>query len=241
VNVEQYAYQLPESIHVLQFEGFDLSTKDSLLHLKNLRIAPRSGMSRSLLFDLHFPDFKIKGIDYMKALLLKELNIENIVLTGPDLKFQNLLGQSDSPKAVFTVKDLFDNIKPHFKKVSVGHIQLKDGHLNLQPQLTIGSVSMDLLAINLSASTRTWSGIYRDISLNGRRISWSDDTFTATGNRARARLSKKNIQLCDWSIQYRHMDQWATTTFDTLILSGLEPAGFAGLTNPDQSGCELQH
>lgn len=75
LGVNQQSILLPDSIHELSFDGFELSTKDSILNFNNFKITSRSDVDPEKVFneenqnvyDIDIPTLELQGINYLKA------------------------------------------------------------------------------------------------------------------------------------------------------------------------------
>jgi hypothetical protein len=90
LNVKNQKVYLPDSVHVISFEDFIISTEPSEIAFTNVRLQPRTDTAdvqlknnRLNIYDIYLPALKITGVDFEKAYFENTLSIEGISITHP--------------------------------------------------------------------------------------------------------------------------------------------------------------
>ncbi len=225
ILIQEYTYQLPDSIHLLKFDRFRLSTRDSLLHFKHLKIAPRPTWKQQNILpyiNFEFPDLWIKGIDYQSALLDEILSLEALTLTSPKVFVENAESNNRRNNRSFEAQNLYQLVEPYFSKVDIDRVRFQDAEVAVAP-LYIGSATTTLHRVRLSKRTRSWSDLYGRARVNAYRLTWSKGPTSISGARVDADLTEKKILLEDWKVVVRDSSRSIDAKLDSAIIHGLHP------------------
>lgn len=169
LNVKDQKVYLPDSIHVITFENFVISTEPSEIAFTDIRLQPRSDTAnvqpknnRLHIYDIYLPELKITGVDFAKAYYENTLNIEGITIHHPHFDINERKSASEQvPDSLKSQKnDLKSIVTFFFDKILVDQFNLDSAlfELNLQigsrkQMFAIDNVSMDIRKLNVDTTT----------------------------------------------------------------------------------------
>jgi len=167
LGVNQQSILLPDSIHELSFDGFELSTKDSLLHFNNFKINPRKNIDPEEVFeqenqnvyDIDVPTLELKGINYLKAYEDNFLVVEQVNIPKPKIKIQSVL-KSKQQNTEQAENSIGASLLALFDLIQIRDFKIKEGGLNLtlkgdnQQRFLSNNISIDLFDIELDSTQR---------------------------------------------------------------------------------------
>ncbi|MBI9038213.1 MAG: hypothetical protein JEY97_08790 [Bacteroidales bacterium] len=138
MNLRDIKFYLQDSLHIVNANKINVSTKNSEIYIKGFRISPNKEESKvflrkskkSAIFDAYIPDFEIKGIDFKKLFTNRELQIVSATLKQPQIDIINFTDTSKvnkSPKTKFDLTDKLPSILKSFslKEFDVNNLSLK--------------------------------------------------------------------------------------------------------------------
>jgi hypothetical protein len=84
-NSGQQSFVLPDSVHKVSFDRFTVSLRKEYLELNNVKIEPIIAIDsiKTSHIDVFVPTLKLKGVDFEKAYLENEIDIEKLVIERP--------------------------------------------------------------------------------------------------------------------------------------------------------------
>ncbi len=135
LTIRNQSFLLPDSIHFLKCDLFHVSTKDSILECSNLTVEPHNRNNREEsdqnqldIFQIHMPSIKIKGVDYLKAYKDKNVHINEMLITEPDVQIENQK-INDENKDKKLLDFIFKNIAT---ELNVDHFHLVNGKFSIK-------------------------------------------------------------------------------------------------------------
>ncbi len=158
---------LPDSIHFLSFEGFKLSTKDSILSFTNLKIQPHADVNteksfnqdQQNIYNIIIPMLELKGINYLKAYEDNHLVIEEVNIPQPIINIRSVSAASSEQKEEIVSENTIGNsLLALFDLVMVKRFKINEADLELvvrinnQQQFKSKNVSIELFDILLDSS-----------------------------------------------------------------------------------------
>jgi len=164
LEINQQRLYLPDSIHVASFDQLVLSTKDSILLLKNFSLTPRKDASQLFesdqkynVYDITLPYIRIKGVDYYKAyqdnhLIISDLLIDNPTLIIDDETHTDRKVKNNDNSIIKLILDVFDVL-------DIGKFKLIDAKLDLklfateqEQEINTENANIDLYSIHLDSN-----------------------------------------------------------------------------------------
>lgn len=134
--VKNYTFNSPDSVYDVHVELFTFSTKTKELlaedvqiradHEANTRLPPEE--AKRFIYDIKAPRLLITGVDLLEAYMTKELQIDKLVLERAlvdILENKNIPAGTEFPE----LSDLYENLSPFLKVISVNDLQVVDGAL----------------------------------------------------------------------------------------------------------------
>ena len=139
LNLRDIKFYFQDSLHILNANRIDISTIDSEIIIKGLHIAPAKNKAseaylrkskKSSIFDAYIPDFEIKGIDFKKLFMTKELQIISATLKQPEIDIVNFSDSSKVKKSSKTKFDFKAKLPSILKSFSLKEFDVNDLSLN---------------------------------------------------------------------------------------------------------------
>lgn len=164
LGLSNQSIDLPDSIHVLTFESFNLSTKDSILSFNNLKIQPRPHVNTDKVFnedeqniyDILIPTLELKGINYLKAYEDNHLVIDQVNIPEPIITIRSASDADSTRKA--SDNTIGKSLLALFDLVKVSKLEINEGALDLivktknQQQFRSENISIALFNIMLDSN-----------------------------------------------------------------------------------------
>ncbi|GAA5020718.1 hypothetical protein GCM10011506_04230 [Marivirga lumbricoides] len=164
LGLSNQSIDLPDSIHVLSFDSFNLSTKDSILSFSNLKIQPRPGVDREKIFtqegqniyNILIPTLELKGINYLKAYEDNHLVIDQVNIPEPIINIRSASDADSSKKT--SGNTIGRSLLALFDLVKVSKFEINNGALDLivktnnQQQFKSENISIALFNIRLDSN-----------------------------------------------------------------------------------------
>lgn len=158
---------MPDSIHELSFDGFELSTKDSILNFKNFKIKARDDIDANSVFqkenqnvyDIDVPTLELKGINYLKAYEDNFLVVNQVNIPKPRIKIQSVL-KSNKQNTEQAENSIGASLLALFDLIKIKDFKIHEGGLNLtlkgdnQQRFLSDNISIDLFNIELDSTQR---------------------------------------------------------------------------------------
>ena len=158
---------IPQFKHEMAFERLWVSTADSIIRLDTLKINPLGDDKDVLKGNIGLNQLLIKGIDFERAYLKEELDIEKILLSSPaiDLKGKMLSNQvnKSAPDWLFM---LFKNINIHEFNVIDGDLDLNLGkeYAFNDVRITVDNYRIDSIYTNVDNLRRELKDFHFEVS-----------------------------------------------------------------------------
>ncbi|WMN11288.1 hypothetical protein QYS49_37840 [Marivirga salinae] len=230
LGVNQQSILLPDSIHELSFDGFELSTKDSILNFNNFKINARDDIDPEKVFqkenqnvyDIDIPTLELKGINYLKAyednfLVVKEVNIPK-----PKIKIQSVLkskekntGQAENSIGA-SLLALFDLIK-------INEFKIEEGGLNLtlkgdnQQRFLSDNISIELFNIELDSTQRDIQNIIH--YFEHATVEINDYDYLLPDNLHNIKFKKLNFNTIDSTLLVQNLEIKPSRSLDDSTLT----------------------
>ncbi len=133
--INKEAFFLNDHLHKLEFDQFRLSSQDSILTFKNIRLQPINEIfqrqpknDEKSIYDIRIPELSIQGIDYRKTYLQKDLNISRVELKNPVINIsRNWNKTTTNTGEEEAIIKVLSKLAP---KLQIDHICLNDALLN---------------------------------------------------------------------------------------------------------------
>ncbi len=167
LGLSNQVIELPDSIHILSFEGFKLSTKDSILSFTNLKIQPLTDVDteksfnedQQNIYNIEIPLLELKGINYLKAYEDNHLVIKEVNIPQPVINIKSVSAATEEKKLQTTSENtigksllaLFDLVMVKKFKINQAALDLVV-KINNQQQFKSNNVSIELFDILLDSS-----------------------------------------------------------------------------------------
>lgn len=245
LGINQQSILLPDSIHELSFDGFELSTKDSLLNFKNFKILPRKGINPSEVFqkknqnvyDIYVPTLELKGVNYLKAYEDNFLVVEQVNIPKPKIKIQSVL-KSKKQDTEQAENSIGSSLLALFDLIKIKDLRIEEGGLNLtlqgdnQQRFLSNNISIALFNIELDSTQRELQNIVQ--YFENASIEINDYDYVLPDNLHTIKFKKLNYNTKDSTLVVKNLEikpsrglDDSTLTQFTLKLPLLEMEGIA--------------
>lgn len=124
-NVEDYFFVLPDSSYALRIGNVGISTTDSSIYAKNIRLLPQWEAQKlkdaRIAWEIDIPELSMAGIDPDEWYFHKKLDLGKLALKNPVIR-QVFLHPDADKKA----QDLYKILHPSFDLLSIHDLQVKN-------------------------------------------------------------------------------------------------------------------
>lgn len=134
VSIKNQTIELPDSINVLTFDQFDVSTADSAIYVHNLRLRTRDKIvekeQQSEFYDVHVPFLKLDGVDFIGAYHQNRLNVSLVKLESPNIITEQT--PRETPVEEAAIKNRIARLaNDFFDQIAVESFEVKNAQLDL--------------------------------------------------------------------------------------------------------------
>jgi hypothetical protein len=172
LGVNQQSISLPDSIHELSFDGFELSTKDSILNFDNFKITPKKGVNveqvfqrdKQNIYDINIPSLELKGINYLRAYEDNFLVVNEVNIPKPKINIQSVL-KSKNQNTEQAENSIGASLLALFDLIKINDFKIEEGGLNLtlkgdnQQRFLSDNITIALFNIELDSTQRDMQNI----------------------------------------------------------------------------------
>ncbi len=168
LQIKDQTVLLADSIHVVQFDELRLSTENSEVAFKNLKLVPRGEkmpVPENLnSFEVTIPDFRIRGVDFVKAYNDNILDIGEIQFEDPTINIYEVNATKRRKRDLARNTSIADLITSLFDAVRVENFNLDKVSLDLkfyagknQDRFTVQNARVRLMNFDVDTSTVIFS------------------------------------------------------------------------------------
>ncbi len=221
VSIKNYDYVLSDSIHEVQLNELNLSSKDSTLSLRNLKVyAPDQASQASI--NLEIPTIDLFGFVY-DDLIKKNLTVKDLLIDRIDLQLPAPKKATTSSKRATDVSEIYQAIAPFFNQVAIDQLTVGRAGLELAGGISIGSATLDFTGFKLNESTRTLKDLF-DLSYIGvKDIRIDRDSLHILGQQAELSHDLTEMKLSGWDLLVNTTELNINGSFESLDVVELDP------------------
>lgn len=242
LDIHNYTYLLPDSVHTAYFELLRVNSFDSEVLFENMVIShERAGNESKVLIDMDVPIFRLKNVDFQRAIADKVLNVGTLEIPSGFLEVKS--SGSNEKKEKVSVSSLYKSLAPIFREISVDQLQLSDIELILPKGVALDEVNLAMKGIHLNAASKSFQKLFDDSKIEVSGFSFDRDSIRFRGNKLFVDNQMTSLQFFDWQVDIEKKNQQIHGRFDTLhisdvVLDSLIAGNYmhfrkAVLTNPD--------
>lgn len=218
IDIQNYTYLLPDSVHTLHFDLLHINSFDSEIKLKNSRIShERAGNETKFLMNMEMPLFEMKYIDFRSAIASKILNVGK--LTIPELYADIKNDGISEKKELLSVEDFYTSLSPYFKEVMIDKLEIADVDLGLPKGLRIAEIDMNMRDVHISAGKRAYSEMFGYSQVNASGFELNQDSIRIRGDRLYANQHLTDFTLMGWEVLIDQNNQKLNSRFDSVRIS----------------------
>jgi hypothetical protein len=220
LDIHNYTYLLPDSVHTAHFDLLRINTFSSELLFENVTVShERGGNESKVRVDVLMPRLKLQNVDFQRAIADKILNVG--LLEIPDMSFAIRNTGSTSKKEAPDVKVVYKALSPFFREVSIDQLRFSNWNLTLPKGISLDRIDLNLSNLHMSSATRRFSDLVRYSNLKIAGCTVNQDSIHIQGGQLLAAKSMTSLQLIDWRVNVEKSNQKISGTFDTLLISDL--------------------
>ena len=230
LGVNQQSILLPDSIHELSFEGFELSTKDSILNFNNFKINARKDIDARKVFqqenqnvyDIDIPTLELKGINYLKAYEDNFLVVEQVNIPKPKIKIQSVL-KSKKQNTEQAENSIGASLLALFDFIQIKDFKIQEGGLNLtlrgdnEQRFLSDNISIDLFNIELDSTQRDIQNIIHYFKHASVEI--NDYDYLLPDNLHNIKFKKLNFNTIDSTMLVQNLEIKPSRSLDDSTLT----------------------
>ena len=215
LDIHNYRYYLPDSVHVADFDLLTLNSIKKNLLLHNLKISPKlAHKSNFSTTEMWVPALSIHGIDYRKAMVENQFVADTLSLAITLLRSKN--GKHQRRKAPADFQGIHGMISPYFESVEVSSLLLRGRKLDPSASVHLGAIDINALGLKLNANTKSWTELIGGIDVDLKDFKLNQDSVKVTGGGMRGSLT--GFQLADWRLDVNTQKQKIKGSVDTLMI-----------------------
>ncbi|MEP0987645.1 hypothetical protein [Ekhidna sp.] len=220
LDIHNYTYLLPDSVHTAYFELLKVNSFDSEVLFENMVIShERAGNESKVLIDMDVPVFRLKNVDFQRAIADKVLNVGTFEIPSGFLEVKNSGSKMEKKKA--SVSALYKSLSPIFREISVDQLQLSDMELILPNGIGLEEINLSMRGVHLNAASKSFQKLFDDSKLEVSGLSFDQDSILIAGNKLLVDDQMTTLQLLKWQIEIDQNDLQVKGQFDTLQLTGV--------------------
>lgn len=230
LGVDQQSILLPDSIHELSFEGFELSTKDSILNFNNFKIQARDDVDavevfknqNQNIYDIDIPTLELKGINYLKAYEDNFLVVEQVNIPKPKIKIQSVL-KSKKQNTEQAENSIGASLLALFDLIKINEFKIHEGGLNLtlkgdnQQRFLSDNISIDLFNIELDSTQRDIQNIIH--YFEHATVEINDYDYLLPDNLHNIKFKKLNFNTIDSTMLVQNLEIKPSRSLDDSTLT----------------------
>jgi hypothetical protein len=230
LGVSQQSILLPDSIHELSFEGFELSTKDSILNFNKLKITARKDIDANKVFekenqniyDIDIPTLELKGINYLKAYEDNFLVVKQVNIPKPKIKIQSVL-KSKKQDTEQAENSIGASLLALFDLIKINDFKIEQGGLNLtlkgdnQQRFLSDNISIDLFNIELDSTQRDIQNIIH--YFEHATVEINDYDYLLPDNLHNIKFKKLNFNTLDSTLLVQNLEVKPSRSLDDSTLT----------------------
>lgn len=215
IDIHNYTYLLPDSVHSLNFELLSINSFDSEIVLENATIShQRSNKNPKTYINMLMPEFRLKYIDFQRASANKVLNAG--ILEVSDLYVGAISGRKEGEQQQVEVNDVYEVIKPFFREITIDQLNFQNAQLDLPGGLNFKDIDLQMTEIHLSAVTNRFVDLFQTATVSARGFNLDQDSVKVSGARLIAQNRMSSFLLTDWTVNVQKTNQQINGSFDSL-------------------------
>ncbi len=153
MTIKDFEMKLSDNIHLLKAHELLVSSFDSEVLAKSIKISPhyltgnQIKESKHLLYNIFVPDFKIKNINIREVYNYKILPINIIEITNPDIQIKNYKKQKSNPEK--KPNNTNSILSEYLNEIIVDTFRLTNGTFNISHQINSDFFNLYLNRIDI--------------------------------------------------------------------------------------------
>ncbi|HET8859015.1 hypothetical protein [Marivirga sp.] len=230
LGVSEQSILLPDSIHELSFEGFELSTKDSILNFNNFKITPRKDIDPKKVFqednqnvyDIDIPTLELKGINYLKAYEDNFLVVKQVNIPKPKIKIQSVL-KSKKQNTESAENSIGASLLALFDLIKINDLKIEEAGLNLtlkgdnQQRFLSDNITIDLYNIELDSTQRDIQNVIH--YFENATVEINDYDYLLPDNLHNIKFKKLNFNTLDSTLMVQNLEIKPSRSLDDSTLT----------------------
>ena len=243
LNVAGYSLRLADGIHTLRADTLYLSSFDSLIVLKQVKLKPenpaaRQGQPRYTYFDMDIPEVRLEDITIKEAFYNENIRVGRVLAREPRMTTEsfNTIARLRDPQdrnPILSLEGAEEILDDYFSSLEIMEVQIENGHLtssvqlpNARVWLTDAELNAEITGLNFKPSQGLAAQNTR-MQLSNFFLALPDKTHTLTAATIAFDLSKARLQVNALSITAAENSSIPTQVnilADSLILFNYRPA-----------------
>ncbi|MEM6641632.1 MAG: hypothetical protein AAF616_01520 [Bacteroidota bacterium] len=222
LEIKNYDYILPDSVHEVTLENLTLNSEDSTLLIRSLRVKNKRSIQPTEKLNIEIPLLEMTGFNYQE-LFNKRLVVRNLLVDRLNLTLPQSARNAEHNDNSASLQGFYREVAPFFDEMLIKRFTIGNAAILSSPALTIGSASLDLEQINMNAATKSFSDLCIASSVTLRDVTFDQDSIKLEGNQVKLRDNFSRLVLQNWDVKIEMKDMQVNGQFDTLQISALYP------------------
>jgi len=214
LKLEKQSFILPDSLHKLSFSELRLSTKDSLLSLKKVRVRPlaESDTDSTASYTINIPSLELVGIDYRKAYHNGFLVLDSLKLYKPKIDLTPREQKSSS-----NVKQILSGL---FKSYAIKTFLLVDADISYH-RLSYDMktlINANFAGVTLDSGAVEPADWFETAEVSVENYHYSDSIWQITLDSVSASSQKQHVALFNMKARQCFPDDTASFSLEVLTV-----------------------
>ncbi|WP_420316204.1 hypothetical protein [Ekhidna sp.] len=219
LDIHNYTYLLPDSLHTVFFELLRINSFDSELRFENMSIShERAGNEAKVLLNVDIPVFNLKNVDFQRAIADKLLIVGKLEIPSSSIRVRNT-GSSNGKQA--SVPLVYQALKPFFREISIDRLSINDINLMLPKGLKMGKINLTANDIHLSGASKGFQQLFDKSELKISEFELDRDSIVVNGSELLISNMMSSFQFRDWDFDINKKNQKVVGSLDTLQIIGV--------------------
>ncbi len=147
-------FLLPDSSHEVSFDRFKISTLNNQIEFYNLRVNPlQSDSSKENELKVFIPSLKLKSVDFERAYLKNEYQVNNIIMERPAIKVNiNKPNKPKTPEQIAELEKWLDLILVNETRITKGNFAVNDHRGRSKKTYLLNGFSIKLQGVKVDTN-----------------------------------------------------------------------------------------
>lgn len=220
IDISDYQYQLPDSLHTLTFDKFELNTFQESLLVEGFSIKPRyRSKYRSITkMDIEVPNLLVRGLSYLKILEGKTIDLAELELLHPSIRLENPKVKNQQAAEIRPIS-VWRSISPFFEKIQIHALFLDDGKMAIDDEILVEQIGIMAREFRLDSTRNSWHHLASFFQVGAGNTQIKQEEWELKWKKLQSNRQGFNWKLNDLNLAYQ--DTTISASLQLLDINGL--------------------